>query len=88
MFFTIKLEEDCICLFTIYHKHYWMISVQKPHEEVTIGHLENKTKVKVNGNTSETLNVHQKGIGSMNTPSEQNTTNSFNIGVWEHHCIN
>ena len=67
MFFTIKLEEDCIC--------------QRPHEEVTIGHLENKTKVKVNGNTSETLNVHQKGISNMNTPSEKNATNSSNIGV-------
>ena len=58
-----------------------MISVQRPHEEVTIGHLENKTKFKVSGNTSETLNVHQQGIGNMNTPSAQNTINSSNIGV-------
>ena len=64
-----------------------MISAQRSNEKVTIGHLENKTKVKVNGSTSEILNVHQKGIGNMNTPSEQNATNSSNIGVWEHHCI-
>ena len=48
-----------------------MIRVQRPHEEATIGHIENKTKFKVSGDTSETLNVHQKGIGNMNTPSEQ-----------------
>ena len=58
-----------------------MISVQRAHEEVTIGHLKNKNKFKVSGNTSETLNVHQKGIGNMNTPCEQNTINSSNIGV-------
>ena len=58
-----------------------MISVKSPHEEVTIGHLENQTKFKVSGNTSEILNVHQKWIGNINMPCEQNTINPSNIGV-------
>ena len=58
-----------------------MKSVQRSHEKVTIGDLENKTKFKVNGNTSQTLNVHQKGIGNMNTPGEQNTINTILLSV-------
>ena len=36
--FTSKLEENCMCLFLpmIYHKHYWIMSVKRPHEEVTV----------------------------------------------------
>ena len=51
----------------IYYKHYWMMSVKRPHEEVTMGHLENNTKFEVNDNTSVTPNV----IGNMTTPSEK-----------------
>ena len=58
-----------------------MMSVKIPHEEVTISHLENKTKFKVSNNTNENSSVHQKGIGNMNTPSEQNTANSSNIVI-------
>ena len=58
------------------------MSVKRPHEAVTIGHLENKTKFKVGTNTSETSSVNQKRIGNMNTHSEQNTVNA-----WEHHYI-
>ena len=54
-----------------------------PHEEVTVGHLENKTKFKVSNNTSETSSVHQNGIGNMNTPSEQNTANPSDIVILE-----
>ena len=42
------------------------MSVKRPHEEVTEGHLENKNKFKVSNNTSETSSVHQKEIGNMN----------------------
>ena len=73
--FTSKLEENCICLFNlyinIYHKHYWMMSVKRPHEEDTMGHLENKTKFGVSDNTSVTPSVQQKLIGNMITPSEK-----------------
>ena len=58
-----------------------ILKYMRPHEEVAIGHLKSKTKFKVSGNTSETLNIHQKGTGNMNTPSEQNTINSSNIEV-------
>ena len=67
--------------FTIYHKRYWMMNVKIPHEEVTIGDLENRTKFMVNNNTIKTSSVHQKGFGNMNTPSEQNTVNTSNIIV-------
>ena len=74
---AIKLGGDCICLFTIYHKHYWggggVMSVKRP-QEVTIDHLGNKNKFKVNNNTSETSSVHQKGTGNINTPSEPNSS--------------
>ena len=55
--FTSKSEGDCIffyLIFIIYQNHHWMMSVKRPHEEVTIGHLENKTKFKVSNNTGET----------------------------------
>ena len=51
-----------------------MMSVWRPHEEVTIDHLEKKKKIKVNDNTSETSSVHQKGTGNINTPSEPNSS--------------
>ena len=41
----------------IYHKHHWMVSVMRPHEEVTIGHLADKTKFEVSDNTSVTPSV-------------------------------
>ena len=50
---------------------FWLVSVKRPYEEVTIGHLKNKTKFGVSDNTSVTPSVQQKVIGNMNTPSEK-----------------
>ena len=47
-----------------------MVSVKRPHEEVT-AHLLSKTKFDVSDNTSVTPSVKQKVNGNMNTPSEK-----------------
>ena len=55
-----------------------MMNVKRPHKEVTMGHLENKTKFEVSDNTS-VLPVYSKQwlatwirlVKNMNTPSEK-----------------
>ena len=78
--FTSKLEGNCIFFIfqsvlsflpIIYHKHYWMMSVKRPHEEVTMYHLENKSKFEVSDNISVTPSVQKKVIGNTTTPSDK-----------------
>ena len=47
--------------------------MKRPHEEVTIGHLEleNKTKFEVSDNTSVTPSAQQRVISNMNATSTQ-----------------
>ena len=61
MFLQASQREIVSVIFIIYQNHHWMMSVKRPHEEVTIGHLENKTKF---NNTGETSSALQKGLAT------------------------